>query len=242
MQGVILAGGLGTRLRPITTQMPKVMVTVNGIPFLEHQLRLLRRYCITDILVLSGYMGQCIEEYFGDGRRFGLNVQYSRERVPLGTGGGLRYAAPLLEERFLLLYGDSYLPMDYQDLCQERDSKGVKCAIAVYDNSRADSGVHNNIQLDRQGYVIQYRKQYVDDARFSHVDAGVLACRRSIVEFIPPDESVSLEESIFPLLIAQRQLFAYKTAQRFFDIGTSERLNTFKEFLSHDSHSNASSH
>src|SRR5713101_7262582 len=104
MQGVILAGGLGTRLRPITTQIPKVMVPINGIPFLEYQLRLLHRYRVTNILVLSGYLGYCIERYFGDGRQFGLNIRYSREPVPLGTGGGLRYAAPLLEESFLLLY------------------------------------------------------------------------------------------------------------------------------------------
>ena len=113
MQVVILAGGLGTRLGPLTRPHPKPMVPVKGVPYLEHQLRLLARQGLTDIVLLTGYLGEQIEEYFGDGDRMGLRLRYSRELEPLGTGGALRQARPLLEEAFLVIYGDSYLRIDY---------------------------------------------------------------------------------------------------------------------------------
>src|SRR5947209_16972890 len=112
MQTVILAGGLGTRLGDLTRQVPKPMVPVAGRPYLEHQLRELARQEWTDVVLLTGYLGEQVEEYFGDGRRWRLNLRYRREATPQGTGGALRDAAGLLAATFLLIYGDSYLPID----------------------------------------------------------------------------------------------------------------------------------
>src|ERR1700686_1756541 len=113
MQAVILAGGLGTRLWPLTRQVPKPMVPVAGVPYLEHQLRLLKKQSILDIVLLTGYLGEQVEEYFGDGGSLGLAIRYSREPQPRGTAGALREARSLLAGTFLLIYGDSYLPIDY---------------------------------------------------------------------------------------------------------------------------------
>src|SRR6185436_9478322 len=106
----------GTRLRPITQTVPKPMVPVAGVPYLEHQLRELARQGVRDIVLLTGYLGEQIEEYFGDGAGLGLALRYSREEHPMGTGGALRLAAGLLDRSFLIIYGDSYLPIDYPDV------------------------------------------------------------------------------------------------------------------------------
>ena len=106
MQTVILAGGLGTRLGALTRKIPKPMAPVAGMPYLEHQLRLLERQSLRDVLLLTGYLGDQIESYFGNGGQLGLRIRYSRERRPLGTGGALREARRLLDQSFLLMYGD----------------------------------------------------------------------------------------------------------------------------------------
>ncbi len=114
MQTVILVGGLATRLRPLTETLPKAMLPVCGRPFLEYQIDLLRKSGMTKILLCVGYRGEEIEKHFGDGSRFGVRLSYSWEReMLLGTGGALRNAAPQLEDEFLVLYGDSFLMLDY---------------------------------------------------------------------------------------------------------------------------------
>jgi len=229
MQAVILAGGLGTRLLPLTEAIPKPMVQVAGLPYLEHQLRLLAKQDIRDVLLLTGYLGESIEEYFGDGSRLGLHVTYMCESSPLGTGGALREARSLLHDAFLLIYGDSYLPIEYAEAVERLLSSGAEGVVVVYDNGLADTSVKNNIELDDDEYVSRYEKDSPD--RLSFVEAGVLAFRRSVVSSMPAEGVVSLEKEIFPKLIERRQLAALVTAQRFYDIGTPERLSVIEEFF-----------
>lgn len=229
MQAVILAGGLGTRLRPVTEVIPKPMVSVAGVPYLEHQLRLLASQDIRDVLLLTGYLGEQIEEYFGDGSRLGLRVDYSREPAPAGTGGALREARAKLDTAFLVIYGDSYLPMRYADAFELLISSAADGVVVVYDNRVEDTSVKNNIDLDDSGYVTRYDKDSPD--RLSYVEAGVLAFRRTIVDLIPAQGAVSLEKEIFPKLIAARRLAAFVTTQRFYDIGTHDRLLAIEAVL-----------
>ena len=242
MQAVILAGGLGTRLRPITHQITKPMVPVAGKPYLEHQLRLLREQSITDVILLVGYLGHQIEDYFADGRGFGLTVRYSHEASPLGTGGALREARNLLDQRFLLIYGDSYLPIEYRGPMERLAACGAAGAIVLCDNRREDTSVTSNIALDSAGYVTRYEKDKPSDPELQYVDAGVLALDRSILGLVPPDGIVSLEKEVFPKLIAGRQLVGHIVTQRFYDIGNPERLRLFEEYLRHDHHSDPLSH
>jgi NDP-sugar pyrophosphorylase family protein len=238
MQAVILAGGLGTRLGAITAQVPKPMVPVAGVPYLEHQFGLLARQSIRDVVVLTGYLGHILEDYFGDGRRVGLSIQYSRETTPLGTGGALRLAADLLDEQFLVFYGDSYLAIDYQDVARSLATSGNTGLVVVYDNRMADTSVRNNIAVDREGFVVRYDKEAVNDASLEFVEAGILAFRRSVIGLIP-EGIVSLEKHVYSNLIASRQLRAYQTPERFYDIGTPDRLRAFEEYLSHDHYPDA---
>ena len=114
----LLAGGLATRLRPITEKIPKALVSVAGEPFLAHQLRLLHKQGLRRVVLCAGYLGEMIEREFGDGSAFGMQVDYSFDGPRLlGTGGALKRALPLLGERFLVLYGDSYLPIDSPRRC-----------------------------------------------------------------------------------------------------------------------------
>lgn len=228
MQAVILAGGLGTRLRPITQAVPKPMVPVAGSPYLEHQLRLLAEQDIREILLLTGHLGEQIEDYFGDGSSMGMRISYSREPTPLGTGGALRAAKTQLADAFLLIYGDSYLPIAYGDAFDRLTATGAEGLIVVYDNRLGDTSVTNNVELDEQEYVSRYEKESSDQLRF--VEAGVLAFRRSVLELMPPG-TVSLENEIFPKLIQQHQLAALVTRQRFYDIGTPDRLAVIEAML-----------
>ncbi len=223
MQAVILAGGLGTRLRPLTKTVPKPMVPVGGTPYLEYQLRLLKQQSITEIVVLTGYLGEQIEDHFRDGSAFGINIQYSREQTPLGTGGALKQATSLLAESFLVIYGDSYLPIRYGDVLQMLDSSTASGVVTVYDNGQEDTGVTNNIAIDDAGFVTKYVKDEPNDPDLRYVEAGVLALTSKLIDEIPVGK-VSLEQEIFPRLIADRRLLGFVTSQRFYDIGTPERL------------------
>jgi NDP-sugar pyrophosphorylase family protein len=218
------------------------MVPVAGKPYLEHQLRLLRQQSITDVILLVGYLGHQIEDYFADGRRFGLTLRYSHEESPLGTGGALREARHLLEQRFLLVYGDSYLPTDYRAPMERLEACAAKGVIVLYDDRLEDTGVTSNIAVDSAGYVTRYEKDRPSDPELQYVDAGVLALHRSILTLMPPDGIVSLEREIFPKLIAQGQLVSYIVTQRFYDIGNPERLRLFEEHLRHDYHPDSLSH
>ncbi len=224
MQAVILAGGLGTRLWPLTKTVPKPMVPVGDVPYLEHQLRLLRKQSITDIVLLIGYLGEQIEAHFGDGTDFGLSIRYSREESPLGTGGAIRESLPLLADSFLVIYGDSYLPINYAEVLQSLSDSKAKGVVTVYDNGHDDTGVTNNIAIDDSGFITKYQKDTPNDPDLRYVEAGVLALTQSVAAEIPTGQ-VSLEQEIFPRLIAEHQMFSFVTKQRFYDIGTPDRLD-----------------
>jgi len=233
MQVVILAGGLGTRLGALTRTIPKPMMPVAGAPYLEHQLRLLRQQSFRDVVLLTGYLSEQIEAYFGNGDRVGLHICYSRETQPLGTGGALRQARPLLAERFLLLYGDSLLPVEYAAFGRRLHDSAALGVIAVYHDPRGETAVPPNVALDRSGLVARYDKvgQALLPEPLEYIEAGVSCFRQEVLDLLPPTGAVSLEQCIFPRLIAQRRLAGLPTTERFYDIGTPERLRAIEAFL-----------
>lgn len=225
MQAVILCGGLGTRLRPMTLSIPKPMVPVRGRPFLEHQLRYLSRFGLTEVLILTGYKGEVVEEYFGDGSSLGIRVRYSREEEPLGTGGALVRATPLLEESFFLLYGDSFLPIDYGLAARFFAESGMPAMMVIYDNAAATS-VPNNVGIDEKtSMVIDYVKNGVG---MRYVEAGVLALKAEVLESMPQEGAFSMEKLLYPSLIERGEMAAYRSPERFYDIGDQRRLREFE--------------
>ena len=232
MQVVILAGGLGTRLRPVTTQMPKPMVPVAGVPYLEHQLRLLATQGFSDVVLLTGYLGEQISDYFQTGSSLGLRLRYAQEAAPMGTGGALREARSLLDDEFLVIYGDSYLPIEYATVGRLLRSTNADGVLVLYRDAHGETDVPGNVAIDDRGFVTRYDKSARHDADLRYVEAGVLALRRSVIDLMPPAGVVSLEQQIFPRLIERRSLVGLPTTQRFYDIGTPDRLRAIEQLFS----------
>lgn len=227
MQAVILAGGRGTRLRPLTERLPKPMVPVHGRPFLEHQLAWLKSGGITDVLLLVGYLARRIEDYFGDGSALGLRIDYSHEETLLGTGGALKKAERKLEAGFLLLNGDTFLRIDYQRVIECYHARRCWALVVAYEN--ANGAIPNNLALGDAGQVLAHSRQ--PTKALTHVDAGVAVLRRRVLGLIPSERFCSLEEEIYPALIARGQLWAYPCPHAFYDIGSFSGLAALWQLL-----------
>lgn len=228
MQVVILTGGLGTRLKPITEKIPKVMVEVAGKPFLEHQLGLFKKWGFRDFLLLSCYLKEQVQEYFGSGKKWGVLIDYSCESTPLGTGGALKLASPKLKDRFLLVNGDTFFPIPFDDFIQEAKSLKEGGIIAIYDNH--DKVAKNNVRVERDCFLSKYSNH--EEENMNGVDGGVSLYCKSVLDYIPEKRKVSLEEEVYPLLIQKRLLRAYFTTVCYYDMGTFERLKEANKKLS----------
>jgi NDP-sugar pyrophosphorylase family protein len=226
MQAVILCGGLGTRLKPLTERTPKSMVKVSGKPFLEHQLRLLARSNVKNIILCTGHLSENIESFFSDGSRLGVNLVYSQEKEPLGTGGALRNAGEHLQKEFFLLNGDTYIKINHQTLLRRFKACGALGILTVYDNSSVF--YEGNVSLSTDGFVAEYEKS---GCSLPYVDAGVSVFQKKIFEYFPRKKEFSLEKEVYSTLAKERKLAAYETSKPFFDIGTPERLKVFEDFL-----------
>lgn len=231
MQVVILAGGLGTRLRPITEKIPKCLAPVGDRPFLHYLLELLKQRGTTDVVICTGYLGEQVEDHFGDGRRSGLRIRYSREKQTLlGTGGALKLAEQMLDEHFLVVNGDTYLDVDYGDIYRAFTACGRRSLIVAY---RVGEGERSDLEIGGDMLVSRYDKG--SGGHLAYVNAGVLGLKREVVSGIEPGRPVSLEKEVFPLLIKDGQMAAFVTGQRFFDIGTFSSLKGFENSLVHSS-------
>jgi mannose-1-phosphate guanylyltransferase len=228
-QALILAGGLGTRLRPVTEKIPKVLMPVGERFFLHHLLTMLAASGVRDVLLLIGHLGEQVVEAVGDGARYGCRIAYSIEPELLGTGGAIKHAAAQVADEFFVLNGDTYLPLDYRALEQRWEERraGLEGLLVVYDNhERVAPG---NVRLDDGELVAEYRKDA--GAEGGYVDAGVQVFKKTILDMIPDRGVVSLEQEVFPKLIAGRRLGAYATSTRYYDIGTPERLAAFERYI-----------
>jgi NDP-sugar pyrophosphorylase family protein len=216
----ILAGGLATRLRPITEKVPKSLVQVAGRPFLAHQLEHLLSQGISCVVLCVGHLGEMIQREFGDGHSWGLQLEYSFDGpVLLGTGGAIRQARPLLGEQFFVLYGDSYLPTAYRPIaeCFERAAKlGL---MTVYRNEgRYDTS--NVVFAD--GEIRVYDKR-VRSSDMQHIDWGLSVFRAAAFEEYPAGARFDLAE-LMGRLVARRELAGCEVADRFYEIGSPAGL------------------
>jgi NDP-sugar pyrophosphorylase family protein len=224
----ILAGGLATRLRPITETIPKVLVDVAGKPFAEHQLALLRRHGITRAVFCVGHMGERVQEALGDGRRHGMEIAYSFDGPKLlGTAGALRKALPLLGEAFLVTYGDTYLDCDYVAVERTFLESGKAGLMTVFRNAnRWDS---SNV-LFRGGQIVRYDKlDRTPD--MEHIDYGLGALRAEAFAPYIAGETLDLE-TVYRDLLARGELGAYEVSRRFYEIGSPEGLDETRNHLS----------
>lgn len=223
----LLAGGLATRLRPVTTKMPKALVEVAGRPFVEHLLSLLRRNGIRRVVMCVGFLGEQIEAYLGDGSAFGMDLMYSYDGDRLlGTGGALRRAADLLGDMFWVLYGDSYLDIDYQAvLTTFQASNALGLMTVLHNRNRWDA---SNV-LFRDGVLLRYNK-HAPTADMEHIDYGATLLRRAALERIPPDTPYDLAD-LYSALVDERQMIGYEVTQRFYEIGSPAGLAETHAYL-----------
>lgn len=223
MQAIILAGGLGTRLRPLTDSIPKPMISVRGQPFLEHVIRRLAGQGVTDLILCVSYRWESIQQHFGDGRQWGVRLRYSVESTPLGTGGAIQQTAALLEGPFLVVNGDTYIAIDLPTFLRQATLGEASLGwLVTYQHPE-----RNNLRVDGAGYVTAYRPG--GHAEMTHADAGIGYYHPAVLRWLEPfREPFSWETVVFRRLIAQRLLCAYVTDTPFYDIGTPERLRTFE--------------
>ncbi len=237
MQMVILSGGLATRMRPLTLKLPKSMLQIKGRPFLEYQLELLKEYEIKDILLCVGYKGELIKDHFGDGRKFGVNLSYSFDGDKLlGTAGALKKAYKLLGENFFLMYGDSFLPYDYQKIEESfKRSNKLSLMVAYKNQNRFDK---SNILIS-EGLIKLYDKTLRGE-NLEYVDAGLSILKKEVLNLVPEEEPYDLEE-LYRTLISEEEMTAFEVKQRFYQIGSFEGLEEFKNLVEkgekiHDRH------
>ena len=223
----ILAGGLATRLRPLTETIPKAMVQASGEPFAFHQLRLLRRRGIEQAVFCLGYRGEQVVAAVGDGARFGLQVRYSFDGPALlGTAGALKLAAPLLGKDFFVLYGDSFLDIDYAAVERAYRQAGKPALMAVFHNDRQWDT--SNVEF-AGGRIIAYSKAH-RTARMRHIDYGLGVLASGAVDAVPSDRPTDLA-TIYEQLAASGDLAAFEVSQRFYEVGSFAGLAQFEDYL-----------
>jgi N-acetyl-alpha-D-muramate 1-phosphate uridylyltransferase len=229
MQTVILAGGLGTRIRSVAPDIPKSLIAVDGRPFIDHQFDLLRGFGFTRILLCIGHLGEMIVDHVGDGSAFGMEVGYSRDDTDrlLGTGGAIIRALPLLKDEFMVLYGDSYLPFDFSAASRAFRESGRDAMMTVFRNGgRWDS---SNVRIE--GNRVDFYSKSAKDDQADYIDYGSTFYLRSVFESransaLPLDLSV-IQES----LVREGSLGAYEVFERFYEIGKPEGISELEAFL-----------
>jgi NDP-sugar pyrophosphorylase family protein len=216
----ILAGGLATRLRPITEKVPKLLIEVAGEPFFNHQIRLLRRAGLTRLVVCLGHLGEQVVERYGDGASFGVKIDYFFDGPRLlGTGGALIRALPGLGEAFYVLYGDSYLPVDYRAVGDIFLRSGKKGLMTVFENEgKFDT---SNVWFEGGRIRLYDKKDRVPQMR--HIDYGLGIFRPDAFADFPRDEPVDLAD-VQKALVARGDLAGYEVRERFYEIGSPSGL------------------
>jgi NDP-sugar pyrophosphorylase family protein len=223
----ILAGGLATRLRPITETVPKALLEVAGEPFLAHQLRLLRRHGFERVVLLVGYLGEKIQEFAGNGAAFGLQVEYSFDGPELlGTAGALGRALPILGDAFAVIYGDSYLSCDYRAALSTFCDSGKLGLMTVFRNQGLWD--FSNVEFT-DGRILAYDKTHRTPA-MNHIDYGLGAFHRAAFDDVPADRPYDLT-AVYQGLLRRGELAAWESPERFYEIGSLQGISDLGDFL-----------
>jgi len=204
------------------------MSPFNDKPFLLYIINLLKSQKIRNIVLCVGYLPDMIKNRFGDGKSLELSIRYSEEKDRLlGTGGAIKNARDLLDNHFLILNGDTYLPIDYTEVNKVFLKYGKKAVIVVYNNTDT-TGVSNNVMVDDEQKVLAYDKENPEN--FKYVDAGAIILKKEVLDYIEANQPTSLE-NIYQMLISEGELMAYITEQRFYDVGTLAQQEDFKNYM-----------
>ncbi len=229
----LLAGGLATRLRPRTLQLPKALIDVAGEPFIAHQLRLLRREGVSRAVLCVGYLGEQIEAFVNDGSRFGIAVTYSYDGTKLlGTGGALRRALGQLGTEFLVMYGDSWLDTAFAPIVDAFRASGKPALMTVYRND--DQWDRSNIWFEN-GRILVHDKEHRRE-QMRHIDWGLSITKASLIATMPAETPLDLSR-VYADLAQRGELAGYEVATRFYEIGSAEGLGETDALFRHSAQS-----
>lgn len=226
-QAVILAGGLGTRMRPLTNNTPKVMIPIHDKPFLAYLIELLKKNGIEEVIILVGYLHEQIEKYFGTGEKYGLKITYSYDAVEADTGTRLRNASRLFAKHFLLLYGDNYWPLNLSELTKFYSEKKKKASTVVFSNF--DRSTKNNMLVDENDSIKMYDRTRTKK-NLNGVDIGFFILDRDIFTLLPKG-NFSFEEVVLQKLIKNRQLIGFLTNHKYYSLTNPDRIAGIEKYL-----------
>jgi len=221
MQAVILVGGEGTRLRPLTSRIAKPIVTLVDRPFIAFMLEWLRSYGVTDVVLSCGFAADGVRAELGDGRRYGLRLHYKEEPEPLGTGGALKFAEELLDDRFLVCNGDVLTDIDLGAQLDQHRRTGAAATLALV--AVPDASAYGLVRTNHDGSVREFVEKPSDaGAGEQYISAGAYVLERGVLDLIESGRAVSLEREIWPALIG-KGLYGHHSSGYWMDIGTPER-------------------
>jgi mannose-1-phosphate guanylyltransferase len=221
MQALILAGGEGTRLRPLTTTVPKPVVPLVDRPFIRFMIDWLGRHGVDDVVMSCGHLASGVRNVLGDGTALGIKLRYVEEPRPLGTGGALKYAEPLLGERFLMLNGDVLTDLDLSAQMEQHERTGARATLAL--TPVEDPSAYGLVRTARDGAVTEFiEKPAPDQIDTNHISAGAYVLERSVLELLEPEQNASIERDVFPRLVGGG-LYGCVSAGYWLDIGTPDR-------------------
>lgn len=216
----LLAGGRATRLGKIVQDSPKALLDIAGSPFIDHQMRLLRRNGIRRVVLCLGHLGKQIQRHLGDGAAFDLQLDYSYDGDrPLGTGGAIRAALDKLGDVFWVMYGDSYMDIDYPAILAHFDRSGASALMTVLQNNKQWDT--SNV-LFENGRLLRYDKAH-PTPDMNHIDYGAALLRREAFADVPPGQAFDLAD-LYSRLVAERRMIGYEVTRRFYEIGTAASL------------------
>ncbi len=222
MQALVLAGGEGTRLRPLTSTIPKPVVPLVGRPFISYMLQWLREHGVDDVILGCGFMADAVRDVLGDGSSLGIRLRYLEEPRPLGTGGALKFAESLLEERFFMLNGDVLTDMDLTAQLEQHERTGARATLSLYRVD--DPSAYGLVRCDPDGAVVEFiEKPGLDELDTNLISAGAYILEREVLDRMPPaGTNFSIEREVFPTLVGQG-LYGYEASGYWMDIGTPDR-------------------
>jgi mannose-1-phosphate guanylyltransferase len=218
---VILVGGEGTRLRPLTSTVPKPVVPLVDRPFIAYMLEWLARHGVDDVVMSCGFLATAVRNVLGDGSQYGLRLRFMEEPEPRGTAGALKYAEDFLDERFLMLNGDVLTDLDLTAQIAQHDATGAVGTLALV--PVADPTAYGLVRLNDDHSVKEFvEKPSADEIDTKLISAGAYVLERAVLDLIDPDRNVSIEREVWPQLVGEG-LFGYAAEAYWLDIGTPER-------------------
>jgi len=224
---VILAGGLATRLRPLTEKIPKSLIDINGEPFIAHQLRLLKNQNIKKVFILTGFLGDQIEEYVDNGEKFGLDITFSYDGPQLlGTAGAIKKALHILSDNFFVIYGDSYLPCNFLAIQQKFLLDKKLSLMSVYKNKNLYD--KSNVVFKNNEITLYDKKNKTPDMQY--IDYGLGLFNKQAFELVPQNTNYDLA-SLYQDLLSKQQLSAFEVQQRFYEVGSTKGIKEFNNYV-----------